>query len=96
MIILRIGLGRKLITIAVEAPKWRTARGERRAGKAGCLSKRLAPRDGSHLGVPKGFDQNGPLLRQEALKYRHITAPSLLALGHFASNLDGDGYEFTA
>src|SRR3546814_13422252 len=39
-------------------------------------------------GVPKGFDQNGPLLRREALKYRHMSSPSLLALGHFASNLD--------
>jgi hypothetical protein len=48
------------------------------------------------LGVPKGFDQNGTSLRQEALKYRHIPAPSFLALSHFASNLDGAVYEFTA
>ena len=54
---------------AVEAPKWRTARAERRAGKAGCRPKRLSVRDGSHSGVPKGFDQNGPLLRREVLKY---------------------------
>src|SRR3546814_17781983 len=74
---------------AVEAPKWRTARAERRAGKAGCLSKRLSARDGSHLDVPKGFDQNGPLLRREVLKYRHMSSPSLLELGPFASKLDG-------
>ncbi|MEJ2410145.1 MAG: hypothetical protein P8Y48_12630, partial [Novosphingobium sp.] len=64
------------------------------AGQAGCLSRSGLVRDGSHLGVPPfskigGFDQNGPVLRQEALKYGHIPAPSFLALSHFASNLDG-------
>src|SRR3546814_16604732 len=63
----------------------------RSAGKAVCLSKGLSVRDGSHLDVPKGFDQNGPLLRREVSKYRHISSPSLLALGHFASNLDDAG-----
>jgi hypothetical protein len=46
------------------------------------------------LDVPKGFDQNGPLLRREVWKYRHIPAPSLLALSHFASNLDGAAIEY--
>src|SRR3546814_13623039 len=58
------------------------------AARAGCPCKRLSGRDGSHLDVPKGFDQNGPLLRQEVSEYQHIPSPSLLALGHFASNLD--------
>src|SRR3546814_15412833 len=80
-----------LSSSVVEAPKWRTDRAERRARKAGCLSKGLSVRDGSHLNVPKGFDQNGPLLRREVSKYRHISSPSLLALGHFASNLDDAG-----
>src|SRR3546814_3559893 len=57
-------------------------------------SKDLSVRDGSHLGVPKGFDQNGPLLRREVWKYRHMSAPSLLALSHFASNLDAVGIEY--
>src|SRR3546814_11219413 len=83
--------GSVLSSSVVEAPKWRTDRAERRAGKAGCLSKGLSVRDGSHLDVPKGFDQNGPLLRREVSKYRHISSPSLLALGHFASNLDDAG-----
>src|SRR3546814_10588523 len=72
--------GSVLSSSVVEAPKWRTDRAERRAGKAGCLSKGLSVRDGSHLDVPKGFDQNGPLLRREVSKYRHISSPSLLAL----------------
>jgi hypothetical protein len=80
----------------IEAPKWRTYRAKSPAGKAGCLSKGDLVRDGSHLDVPKGFDQNGPSRRQEALKYRHIAAPSFLALSHFASNLDGAIHEFTA
>jgi hypothetical protein len=66
------------------------------AGKAGCLSKGSFGRDGSHLVVPQGFDQNGPLPRQEVWKYRHIPAPSFLALSHFASNLAPAIYEFTA
>jgi hypothetical protein len=37
----------------------------------------------------EGFAQNGPLLRQEALKDGHIPAASFLALSHFDSNLDG-------
>jgi hypothetical protein len=65
------------------------------AGRAGCPSKAASGRDGSHLDVPSGFDQNGPSLRQEVLKYRHIPAPSFLALNHFASNLDDAVYEFT-
>jgi hypothetical protein len=60
-----------------------------RAGEAGRLSKRAFVRDGSHSGVPQGFDQNGPLPRHEGLKDHGIPAPSLLALGHFASNLEG-------
>jgi hypothetical protein len=36
-----------------------------------------------------GFGQNGPLRRQEALKYRHIPVASFLALSHFDSNLVG-------
>jgi hypothetical protein len=60
-----------------------------RAGKAGCLSKRMSIRDGSHYSVPSGFDKNGSLLRQESLKYRHIPASSFLELSHFASNLEG-------
>jgi hypothetical protein len=97
-----VTLGRKLIHGTIEAPKWRTYRAKSPAGKAGCLSKGGLVRDGSHLGVPPffrrggGFDQNGTSLRQEALKYRHIPASSLLALSHFASNLDGAVYEFTA
>ncbi|MPS67653.1 MAG: hypothetical protein E2586_04055 [Novosphingobium sp.] len=79
----------------IEAPKWQTARAEADAGRAGCPSKAASVRDGSHLGVPSGFDQNGPSLRREVLKYRHIPSPSLLALSHFASNLDGAVYEFT-
>jgi len=31
-----------------------------------------------------GFDQKGPSRRRERWKYRHIPAPSLLALGLFA------------
>ena len=72
----------------VEALEWRTDRADRRAGKAGCLSKRLSGRDGSHSSVPQGFGKNGPELRLEGLKYRHIPAPSFLALSHFYSNLD--------
>src|SRR3546814_6791257 len=86
--------GSVLSSSVVEAPKWRTDRAERRAGKAGCLSKDLSVRDGSNLGVPKGFDQNGPLLRREVWKYRHMSAPSLLALSHFASHLDAVGIEY--
>jgi hypothetical protein len=59
-----------------------------------CLCKRTAGLDGSHSGVPQGFDQNGPLLRQETWKYRHIPAASFLALSHFASNLEGAGIEY--
>tara|TARA_Y100000815_G_C13330258_1_gene495697 strand:- start:492 stop:647 length:156 start_codon:yes stop_codon:yes gene_type:complete len=44
---------------------------------------------------PGGFDQNGPALRRQALKYRHIPAACVLALTHFASNLDGAVYGFT-
>src|SRR3546814_20873893 len=66
--------GSVLSSSVVEAPKWRTDRAERRAGKAGCLSKGLSVRDGSHLDVPKGFDQNGPSLRREVSKYRHISS----------------------
>jgi hypothetical protein len=44
----------------------------------------------------EGFDQNGHLRRQESLRYRHIPALSFLAPGHFAANLDGVIYEFTA
>jgi hypothetical protein len=43
-----------------------------------------------------GFDQNDTSLRREGLKYRHITAPTLLALSRFASNLGGVVYGFTA
>ncbi|WP_142638511.1 hypothetical protein [Sphingomonas sp. IC081] len=89
-------LGRKLINGAIEAPKWRTVRSEVSAGRAGCPSKVASVRNGSHLGVPSGFDQNGPSLRQEALKYGHIPSPSFLALNHFASNLDDAIDEFTA
>jgi hypothetical protein len=64
------------------------------AGKAGCLSKGALARDGSHLDAPKGFDQNGPLLRRKGLRYRHIPAPSLLALSRFGSNLERDLIEF--
>ncbi|WP_395390906.1 hypothetical protein WBP07_10100 [Novosphingobium sp. BL-8A] len=93
---LPFGLGLKLINGPIEAPKWRTTRAEGTAGRAGCPSKVPLVRDGSHLGVPSGFDQNGPSLCQEALKYGHIPAPSFLALSHFASNLDGAVYEFKA
>src|SRR3546814_5197714 len=72
------------------------SRAERRAASAGCPCKRLSGRDGSHLGVPKEFDQNGPLLRRDVLKYRHMSSPSLLALGHFASNLDDAAIEYGA
>jgi hypothetical protein len=48
------------------------------------------------LGVPSGFGQNGPSLRQEASKYGHIPSTSFLTLNHFAPNLDGAIYEFTA
>jgi hypothetical protein len=44
----------------------------------------------------EGFDQNGHLLRQESLKYRHIPALSFLASARSASNLGGAVYEFTA
>jgi hypothetical protein len=81
---------------AIEAPEWRTYRAKAPAGKAGCLSKGDLVRDGSHSGVPAGFDQNGPLPRRLGLQYRHIPAPRLLASGHFASNLDGAVHEFTA
>ncbi|WP_327195336.1 hypothetical protein, partial [Sphingomonas sp. LH128] len=64
--------------------------------RAGCPSKAASVRDGSHSGVPKGFDQKGPAPRRQALKYRHIPSPCLLALSHFASNLDGAVYEFTS
>ena len=37
----------------------------------------------------KDLKQNGPTLRRKAWKYRHIPAPFLLALSHFASNLNG-------
>src|SRR3546814_198647 len=87
-------LGSVLDYSGVEAPKWRTDRAERRAARAGCPCKRLSGRDGSHLDVPKGFDQNGPLLRQEVSEYQHIPSPSLLALGHFASNLDAAVIEY--
>jgi hypothetical protein len=89
-------LGRKLKNRAIEATKWRTYRAKAPAGKAGCLSKGALVRDGSHLVAPKGFSQNGPLLRRKGLRYRHIPAPSLLALSHSALNLDGAVYEFTA
>src|SRR3546814_2902747 len=89
-------LGSVLDYSGVEAPKWRTDRAERRAARAGCPCKRLSGRDGSHLGVPKEFDQNGPLLRRDVLKYRHMSSPSLLALGHFASNLDDAAIEYGA
>ena len=90
-------LGSGPINHTIEASKWRTYRAEMRAAKAGCpfgeaqdmLCQRISVRDGSHLDVPRGFDQNGPLQRRIGLKYRHIPAPLLLALGHFASNLDG-------
>ena len=82
-------LGRKLINDAVEASKWRTYRAKAPAGKAGCLTKGGFGRYGSHLNVPQGFAQNGPLLRQEASKYRHIPSPSFLALSHSDSNLEG-------
>src|SRR3546814_18575926 len=81
---------------AVEAPKWRTDRAERRAARAGCPCKRLSGRDGSHLGVPKEFDQNGPLLRRDVLKYRHMSLLSLLALVHFASNFVDSAFEYGA
>src|SRR3546814_2937449 len=79
----RLVLGSVLNYHAVEASKWRRYRAERRAARAGCPCKRLSDRDGSHLGVPPieregGVDQNGPLLRREVSKYRHIPAPSLL------------------
>ena len=61
-------LGRKLINGTLEAPKWRTYRAKPPAGKAGCLSKDGFGRDGSHLGVPEGFDQKGPALRWTGLK----------------------------
>ena len=51
----------------IEAPEWRTDRAKPPAGKAGCLSKGGFGRAGSHSGVPQGFGQNGPGLRQEAL-----------------------------
>ena len=89
-------LGRKLINDTIEASKWRTYLVKVPAGKAGCLSKGGFGRDGSHLDVPQGFGQNGPLLRRKDWKYRHIPAPFLLALSHFDSNLDGVIYEFTA
>jgi len=82
-------LGSGPITDTVEASKWRSYRAEWPAGKAGCLSKSNWVREGSHLDVPQGFDQNGPTLRRKAWKYRHIPAPFLLALNHFASNLNG-------
>ncbi|WP_156309700.1 hypothetical protein [Novosphingobium sp. AAP93] len=62
-------LGSKLNQGAFEAAKWRTDRAKVPAGKAGCLSKGTLARDGSHLVAPKGFDQNGPLLRWEGLRY---------------------------
>ncbi|ABD26156.1 hypothetical protein Saro_1716 [Novosphingobium aromaticivorans DSM 12444] len=80
----------------IEAPEWRTYRAERSAAGAGCPCKGVSVRDGSHSGVPSGFDQNGHLPRQSGLKYRHIPAPSFLAPGRFASNLDGAIHEFTA
>ena len=49
---------------------------------------------GSHLDAPEGFDQNGPLLRWKGLRYRHIPAPSRLALSRFASNLERALIEF--
>ncbi len=82
-------LGSGPITDTVEASKWRTYRAKLPAGKAGCLSKGNLVREGSHLDVPQGFDQNGPALRRKAWKYRHIPAPFLLAPSHFASNLNG-------
>ncbi|MXO66600.1 hypothetical protein [Altericroceibacterium endophyticum] len=70
---------------------------EQSARREGCLPfQGDLFREGSHLGVAKRFGQNGPSLRQEALKYRHIPTPSFLTLSHFASNLDGTVYEFTA
>ncbi|WP_374281605.1 hypothetical protein, partial [Novosphingobium sp.] len=72
-----------------EAAEWRTYRAEIPAGKAGCLSKGIFVRDGSHSAVPQGFGQNGLSQRREVLKYRHIPVPSLLATGHFDSNLEG-------
>src|SRR3546814_20649557 len=80
--------GSVLSSSVVEAPKWRTDRAERRARKAGCLSKGLSVRNGSHLNVPKGCDHNGPLLRREVSKYLHILSPSTLSLGQFDSNLE--------
>ena len=82
-------LGSGSINRAVEAAEWRTYRTEIPAGKAGCLSKRIFVRDGSHSAFPAGFGQNGLSQRQEVLKYRHIPAPSFLATGHFDSNLEG-------
>lgn len=89
-------LGRELIISAVEALKWRTYRAEVPAAGAGCPCKGASVREGSHFSVPAGFDQNGPLLRQNVLKDRHIPAPFFLALSHFASNLNRAIYEFTA
>tara|TARA_R110000787_G_scaffold133353_2_gene245660 strand:+ start:477 stop:857 length:381 start_codon:yes stop_codon:yes gene_type:complete len=82
-------LGSGPINHAIEAFKWRTDRATLPAGKAGGLSKGDLVRDGSHLNVPQGFDQNGPSLLQKVWKYRHIPAPFFLAPSHFASNLDG-------
>ena len=62
------GLGSGPINPAFEVPEWRTYRTDRGAGEAGCLSKDLSVRDGSHSGVPQGFDQNGLLLRWIVLK----------------------------
>ena len=81
---------------AIEAAEWRTYRAEAAEGNSGAISEVASARDGSHSTAPKGFDQNGPLPRQAPLKYRHIPALAFLALGHFASNLDGAVYEFTA
>jgi len=90
-----MGAGRKLINVAIEAPKWRTARTTASAGRTGCPDKFALVRDRFHFGGPEGFDQNGSLLSRKTLKYRHIPALSLGALGRSASNLDDDVYEFT-
>ena len=65
----RLALGREPINGAAEAPKWRTYRPKVTAAKAGGLCKGTLGRDGSHFGVPSGFDPKAPSQRRKHLKY---------------------------
>src|SRR3546814_11639111 len=85
-------LGSGPINCASEASKWRRYRV--RVAAAGSIATRKAARtqDRSHFGVPPikreaGFDRFCPWRRRQVLKYRHISAPCLLALSKIASNL---------